>query len=297
MLLEVVVVVATVRLIESGTFNFNQETAFHKSGSGLWDTRQRSPLQDITKTNMSSFNHRSNSNPIAELERLEKLAERQISILQRRVVDTEAAYIEDSRMRNGGCSVLTGWEGYMDRKAADLMSASNVSKYRGAAEDRIFSRSSALLDPSQNRITATAAATTTSSSSSSSSSTTSSSTITTTTTTTTTTATTAPTTQAKEEMATTKTGKNKGKRGKTKGKAKGKTKGKGKETLDAAAAEVAPPEVVAAPPQRGRSRSSSRTRKMSDAEEERIVGKKFKKTEKVKGRGRGRPRRKRGKSS
>ena len=245
---------------------------------------------------MSSFNHRSNANPIAELERLEKLAERQISILQRRVVDTEAAYIEDSRMRNGGCSVLTGWEGYMDRKAADLMSASNVSKYRGAAEDRIFSRSSALLDPSQNRITATAAATTTSSSSSSSSSTSSSSTITTTTTTTTT-ATTAPTTQAKEEMATTKTGKHKGKRGKTKGKAKGKTKGKGKETLDAAAAEVAPPEVVAAPPQRGRSRSSSRTRKMSDAEEERIVGKKFKKTEKVKGRGRGRPRRKRGKSS
>jgi hypothetical protein len=285
-LLEVVVVVATVRLIESGTFNFNRKL-LHKSGSGLWDTRQRSPLQDITKTNMSSFNHRSNANPIAELERLEKLAERQISILQRRVVDTEAAYIEDSRMRNGGCSVLTGWEGYMDRKAADLMSASNVSKYRGAAEDRIFSRSSALLDPSQNRITATAAATTTSSSSSSSSST-SSSTITTTTTTTTT-ATTAPTTQAKEEMATTKTGKNKGKRG--------KTKGKGKETLDAAAAEVVPPEVVAAPPQRGRSRSSSRTRKMSDAEEERIVGKKFKKTEKVKGRGRGRPRRKRGKSS
>ena len=99
---------------------------------------------------MSGFNNR--SNPIAELERLEKLAERQISILQRRVVDTEAAYIEDSRMRNGGCSVLTGWEGYMDRKAADLMSASNVSKYRGAVEDRIFSRSSVLLDPSQNRV-------------------------------------------------------------------------------------------------------------------------------------------------
>ena len=31
-----------------------------------------------------------------------------------------AAYIEDSRVRNGGYSVITGWDGYMDHKASDL---------------------------------------------------------------------------------------------------------------------------------------------------------------------------------
>jgi hypothetical protein len=88
---------------------------------------------------------------IAQLAQLEKLAERQIAILQRRVVDTEAAYLENSHRKNGGCSVLTGWEGYMDRKASDLV-ASNASKYKSTPDDRIFSRSSVLSDPSQNRI-------------------------------------------------------------------------------------------------------------------------------------------------
>ena len=87
----------------------------------------------------------------ALLEKLGQRAERQIAILQRRVVDTETAYIEDSRVRNGGCSVITGWDGYMDRKASDLVSTGNAGKYRASNDDRIFSRSSVLNDPSKNR--------------------------------------------------------------------------------------------------------------------------------------------------
>jgi len=102
------------------------------------------------------FDNFNTNDVISQLTKLEKLAERQISILQRRVVDTEAAYIEDSRLRNGNHSVLTGWEGYMDRKAGDLVSTSSTSKYRGTAEDRIFSRSSVLSDYSQNHVAASA---------------------------------------------------------------------------------------------------------------------------------------------
>ena len=108
-------------------------------------TRFLSILESINHNNPMSDYH------IAQLAQLEKLAERQIAILQRRVVDTEAAYLENSHRKNGGCSVLTGWEGYMDRKASDLV-ASNASKYKSTPDDRIFSRSSVLSDPSQNRI-------------------------------------------------------------------------------------------------------------------------------------------------
>jgi hypothetical protein len=213
------------------------------------------------------------ANPISELERLEKLAERQISILQRRVVDTEAAYIEDSRMRNGGCSVLSGWEGYMDRKAADLLSASNVSKYRGTVEDRIFSRSSALSDPSQNRNLAFAPKISASSSI------------------------TINNTQSSKAMADSstpaKTGKTKGKREKSQGKVKGKRKKALQEkNATAVKAESEMDEAIEEQPasgQRSRSRSSSRARRTS---EDRIVGSKSRASESTTGNGRARRKRK-----
>ena len=40
----------------------------------------------------------------------------------------------------------------MDRKASDLISSGNAGKYRASNDDRIFSRSSVLSDPSKNRI-------------------------------------------------------------------------------------------------------------------------------------------------